>query len=50
VLRSPTATKFAIHLLAVMAEHERDAIFARTKPRLLPPRTKGKKLAATIGA
>jgi len=33
-----------------MAEHERDAIFARTKPRLLPPRTKGKKLAATIGA
>jgi DNA invertase Pin-like site-specific DNA recombinase len=44
VLRSPTATKFAIHLLAVMAEHERDAIFARTKPRLLPPRTKGKKL------
>jgi hypothetical protein len=27
-----------------MAEHERDATFARTKPRLLPPRTKGKKL------
>ena len=34
----PFANKLTIHILAAVAEHEREAISARRRPRLLPPR------------
>jgi len=40
----PTATKFTIHILAVVAEFERDAISARTKAALAAAKANGKKL------
>src|SRR5262249_6422656 len=40
-----TATKFTIHILAAVAEHERDAIFsARTKVALAAAKANGKRL------
>ncbi|GLR85834.1 recombinase family protein [Bradyrhizobium iriomotense] len=41
---NPTATKFTIHILAAVAEHERDAISARTKAALAAAKAKGRKL------
>jgi DNA invertase Pin-like site-specific DNA recombinase len=41
---SPTATKFTIHILAAVAEHERDAISARTKAALAAAKANGKVL------
>jgi DNA invertase Pin-like site-specific DNA recombinase len=41
---NPTATEFTIHILAVVAEHERDAISARTKAALAAAKANGKKL------
>jgi DNA invertase Pin-like site-specific DNA recombinase len=41
---NPTATKFTIHILAAVAEHERDAISARTKAALAVAKANGKKL------
>jgi DNA invertase Pin-like site-specific DNA recombinase len=41
---NPTATKFTIHILAAVAEHERDAISARTKAALAAAKAKGTKL------
>src|SRR5262249_5437119 len=41
---NPTATKFTIHILAAVAEHERDAISARTKAGLAAAKANGKKL------
>jgi DNA invertase Pin-like site-specific DNA recombinase len=41
---NPTATKFTIHILAAVAEHERDAISARTKAALAAAKANGKKL------
>jgi cobalamin biosynthesis Mg chelatase CobN len=41
---NPTATKFTIHILAAVAEHERDAISARTKAALAAAEANGKKL------
>ena len=41
---NPTATKFTIHILAAVAEHERDAISARTKPALAVAKANGKRL------
>ena len=41
---NPTATKFTIHILAAVAEHERDAISARTKAALAAVKARGKKL------
>ena len=41
---NPTATKFTIHILAAVAEHERDAISARTKAALAAAKAKGKVL------
>jgi DNA invertase Pin-like site-specific DNA recombinase len=37
---NPTATKFTIHILAAVAEHERDAISARTKAALAAAKAK----------
>src|SRR5262249_48979740 len=41
---NPTATKFTIHILAAVAEHERDAISARTKAALAAAKARGKVL------
>jgi DNA invertase Pin-like site-specific DNA recombinase len=41
---NPTATKFTIHILAAVAEHERDAISARTKAALAVAKANGKVL------
>jgi DNA invertase Pin-like site-specific DNA recombinase len=41
---NPTATKFTIHILAAVAEHERDAISARTKAALAAAKANGKVL------
>jgi len=41
---NPTATKFTIHILAAVAEHERDAISVRTKAALAAAKAKGKVL------
>jgi DNA invertase Pin-like site-specific DNA recombinase len=41
---NPTAAKFTIHILAAAAEHERDAISARTKAALVAAKANGKKL------
>jgi DNA invertase Pin-like site-specific DNA recombinase len=41
---NPTATKFTIHILAAVAEHERDAISARTKAALAAAKANGKRL------
>src|SRR5262245_12406288 len=41
---NPTAAKFTIHILAAVAEHERDAISARTKAALAAAKANGKKL------
>lgn len=38
---NPTATKFTLHILAAVAEHERDAISARTKAALAAAKAKG---------
>jgi DNA invertase Pin-like site-specific DNA recombinase len=38
---NPTATKFTIHILAAVAEHERDTISARTKAALAAAKAKG---------
>jgi DNA invertase Pin-like site-specific DNA recombinase len=38
---NPTATKFTIHILAAVPEHERDAISARTKAALAAARARG---------
>jgi hypothetical protein len=46
---NPTATKFTIHILAAVAEHERDAISARTKAALAAVKANGKSLG-TISA
>ena len=43
---NPTATKFTIHILAAVAEHERDAISARTKAALAAAKANGKKLGS----
>src|SRR5215831_6007928 len=40
----PTATKFTIHILAAVAEHERDAISARTKAALAAAKANGNRL------
>src|SRR5262249_24539793 len=39
-----TATKFTIHILPALAEHERDAISARPKAALAAAKANGKKL------
>jgi DNA invertase Pin-like site-specific DNA recombinase len=41
---NPTATKFTIHILAAVAEFERDAISKRTKDALAAAKANGKKL------
>jgi DNA invertase Pin-like site-specific DNA recombinase len=41
---NPTATKFTIHILAAVAEFERDAISKRTKDALAVAKAKGKVL------
>jgi DNA invertase Pin-like site-specific DNA recombinase len=41
---NPHATKFTIHILAAVAEHERDAISARTKAALAAAKARGKRL------
>jgi DNA invertase Pin-like site-specific DNA recombinase len=41
---NPTATKFTIHILAAVAEFERDAISARTKAALAAAKADGKQL------
>jgi DNA invertase Pin-like site-specific DNA recombinase len=41
---NPTATKLTIHILAAVAEHERDAISARTKTALAAAKARGKVL------
>jgi DNA invertase Pin-like site-specific DNA recombinase len=41
---NPNATKFTIHILAAVAEHERDAISARTKAALAAAKARGKRL------
>jgi DNA invertase Pin-like site-specific DNA recombinase len=41
---NPTATKFTIDILAAVAEHERDAISARSKAALAAAKAKGKQL------
>ena len=41
---NPTATKFTIHILAAVAEFERDAISKRTKDALAAAKAKGKVL------
>src|SRR5215472_14535396 len=42
--RALAASKFTIHILAAVAEHERDAISARTKAALAAAKANGKKL------
>jgi DNA invertase Pin-like site-specific DNA recombinase len=39
-----TASKFTVHILAAVAEHERDAISAPTKAALAAAKAKGRKL------
>jgi DNA invertase Pin-like site-specific DNA recombinase len=41
---NPTATKFTIHILAAVAEFEREAISMRTKEALAAAKAKGKRL------
>lgn len=41
---NPTATKFTIHILAAVAEFERDTISKRTKQALAAAKAKGKVL------
>jgi hypothetical protein len=41
---NPTATKFTLHILAAVAEHERDMISARTKAALAAAKANGKTL------
>jgi DNA invertase Pin-like site-specific DNA recombinase len=41
---NPTATKFTIHILAAVAELEREAISKRTKEALAAAKAKGKRL------
>ena len=46
---NPTATKFTIHILAAVAEHERDAISARTKAALAAAKKRGVTLGGFRG-
>jgi DNA invertase Pin-like site-specific DNA recombinase len=41
---NPTATKFTIHILAAVAEHERDMIADRTRKALAAAKAKGKQI------
>ena len=38
---NPTATKFTIHILGAVAEHERDAISKRTREALASKKARG---------
>jgi DNA invertase Pin-like site-specific DNA recombinase len=41
---NPTATKFTIHILAAVAEFEREAVSKRTKEALAAAKARGKRL------
>jgi DNA invertase Pin-like site-specific DNA recombinase len=46
---NPHATKFTVHVLAAMAEHEREAIAKRTKEALAAAKARGKRLGGYRG-
>jgi DNA invertase Pin-like site-specific DNA recombinase len=46
---NPRATKFTVHVLAAMAEHEREAIAKRTKEALAAAKARGKRLGGYRG-